>query len=209
MTSPADDPRTPLDPLGGDGPGSDSGSLFRLLYAELRAMAQHELGRERVGHTLDATALVHEAFVRLSDRADGGGPKWNSPGAFFSVAAQVMRRVLVDHARTRGRAKRGGGREGVIRESLTAIAAPDHSSPVDVLALDQAMNKLALEDPIAARVVEMRFFAGLEERIIGEALGISERTVRRHWTFAKAWLFRELGRADHNPAPNHDKVDTP
>ncbi len=209
MNSPPDRQRAPTDPQGGNPPASDSGSLFRLLYSELRAMAQVELGRERAGHTLDATALVHEAFVRLSDRAEGGAPRWNSPGAFFSVAAQVMRRVLVDHARTRGRVKRGGGRGGATREPLTGIASPDQTNAVDVLALDEAMTKLALAEPIAAKVVEMRFFAGLEERIIGETLGISERTVRRHWTFAKAWLFRELGRADQGPTPGPGKADTP
>jgi RNA polymerase sigma factor (TIGR02999 family) len=168
-----------------------SESAFPLLYSQLRAMAQNELANERTGHTLDATALVHEAFLKLSAGPDSA---WQSKAHFCAVAARAMRCVLVDHARTRGRLKRGGGADPARRESLAMIGAPDRAQPIDVLALDEALTRLAEQEPAAASVVEMRFFAGMEERVIGDALGISERTVRRHWVYAKAWLHRELSR---------------
>jgi RNA polymerase sigma-70 factor, ECF subfamily len=163
--------------------------MFPLLYAELRALAQHAMDNERTGHTLDATALVNEAYLKLSGMS---GTRWRNRAEFCGLAAQAMRRVLVDHARTRGRVKRGGGAR---RQQLIEVAAPDQPHPIDVLALDEALTRLAEEDSGAARIVEMRFFAGLEVKVIGQAMGVTERTVRRQWTFAKAWLYRELGRA--------------
>lgn len=169
---------------------SGSGEMFPLLYAELRALAQGAMANERTAHTLNATAVVHEAYLKLSRLPDA---PWSSRAQFFALAAQAMRRVLVDHARARGRAKRGGRAR---REFPTELAAPGEDRPIDAVALDEALTRLAEEEPVAAGVVEMRFFAGLQERVIGEALGVTERTVRRHWTFAKAWLYRELRRAD-------------
>ncbi len=163
--------------------------MFPLLYAELRALAQSAMANERTAHTLNATAVVHEAYLKLSGLPDA---PWRSRAEFFALAARAMRRVLVDHARTRGRGKRGGGAR---REFPTELAAPGEDRRIDAVALDEALTRLAAEEPVAAGVVEMRFFAGLEERVIGEALGVTERTVRRHWTFAKAWLYRELRRA--------------
>ena len=164
--------------------------MFPLLYTELRALAQSAMANERTAHTLNATAVVHEAYLKLSNMAEA---PWRSRAQFFALAAQAMRRVLVDHARTRGRAKRGGGAR---REFPDELAAPGEDCRIDAVALDEALTRLAVEEPVAARVVEMRFFAGLEERVIGEALGVTERTVRRHWTFAKAWLYRELRRPE-------------
>jgi len=177
-------------PASGEGPPSGSGEIFLLLYGELKALAQSQLAGERDGHTLNATALVHEAYLKLSGSQRS---PWQSDAHFCAVAAQAMRRVLVDHARARGRLKRGGGAK---RTELTGIAAPEDIRSIDVLALDEALTRLSAEEPVAARVVEMRFFAGLQEKLIGEALGVTERTVRRHWTFAKAWLYRELSRTD-------------
>ena len=167
--------------------------MFQILYTELRVLAQRALANERAGHSLNATALVHEAYLKLADHTS---TRWQNRAHFCALAAQAMRRVLVDHARTRGRIKRGGGEVGA-RLGLTGIAAPDEGNPIDVLALDKALTRLAASEPDAARVVEMRFFAGLEEKVVGEAMGVTERTVRRHWTFAKAWLYRELDRAEH------------
>jgi RNA polymerase sigma-70 factor (ECF subfamily) len=182
-------PKLPSQPESpADQPGSGATELFPLLYAELRAVAQRALENERAGHTLDATALVNEAYLKLA--ATGGGVG-RSRADFFAIAAQAMRRVLVDHARTRRRLKRGGGAR---REALPEIAGPDHSHPIDVLALDEALTRLSAEDADAAKVVEMRFFAGMEPRVIALAMGVTERTIRRHWTFAKAWLYRDLER---------------
>ena len=139
---------------------------------------------------MNATALVHEAYLKLADHTSS---RWRNRAHFCALAAQAMRRVLVDHARTRGRVKRGGNAE---RVGLTGIAAPDEGAPIDILVLDEALTRLAHLEPDAARVVEMRFFAGLDEKVVGEAMGVTERTVRRHWTFAKAWLYRELDRAE-------------
>ncbi len=188
----------------GDTPAEAGGGLYALLYAELRALAQREMGNERKAHTLSATALVNEVYIKLTrEPADGKKvmPAWESDrGQFFAMAAQAMRRILVDHARTRDRQKRGGGGKREDTSGLEELAAPPNFAQsgttlrgqIDTLALDEALSRLANEEPEAAKVVEMRFFAGLPEATIAQALGVSERTVRRHWTFAKAWLYREL-----------------
>jgi len=170
--------------LAGDAAASEE--IFQLVYAELRAMAQTQMSQERPGHTLNATALVHEAYVKMNA---GARSPWQSQSHFCAVAAQAMRRILVDHARSRGRIKRGAG---LRRQELFDIAAPDQSQSFDVLTLDEALSRLAALEPVAARVVEMRYFAGLTEQAIAGAMGISDRTVRRHWVFAKAWLYRDL-----------------
>jgi RNA polymerase sigma-70 factor, ECF subfamily len=159
--------------------------VLRLVYSRLHDMAEDQLRREGPGHTLQPTALVNEAYLKLSDQR---GP-WRNRSHFYAIAAQAMRRVLVDHARARDSKKRGDG--------IRPIALPEDGpaaprKEVDLLALDESLQRLAEVDPESARVVEMRFFAGMEVEAIGEFLGVSERTVRRHWVYAKAWLSREL-----------------
>lgn len=167
-----------------------TGRAFELLYDELRRLAAALLGRERAGHTLQPTALVHEAYARLVDqrRAD-----WSGRAHFLGIAGQAMRRVLVDHARQRVAAKRGGKQE---RVTLSAVPGVD-ATGFELIELDDALNKLAAESERAARVAELKVFAGLTGEEIAEALGVSRRTVSGDWTVARAWLARELA----DPAP--------
>lgn len=157
--------------------------LLPLVYDELRRLAGRQLDRERAGHTLGATALVHEAYVKLSGSGTCGAV---DRAHFLAIAARAMRQVLVDHARRRARAKRGGGWE---RTTLGEGDAAVEFRPDEMLALDRALEEL---DPRQREIVEYRFFAGMEEREIAEVLGISERTVRRDWVKARAWLYRSL-----------------
>jgi RNA polymerase sigma factor (TIGR02999 family) len=170
----------------------EAGALDRLVpivYGELRRQARRYLAREPEGHTLQTTALVHEAYLRLVDQRYA---RWESRTQFFAVAAQVMRRVLVDHARAHGAAKRGGAAISVpLEESTAPVPEPD----VDVVALDEALTRLAAFDPRQARVVELRYFAGLDVGEAAEVLGVSPATVKRDWTVARAWLRRELAPA--------------
>jgi RNA polymerase sigma factor (TIGR02999 family) len=172
----------------GAGDAGASEALVPLVYAELRRQARRALRREREGHTLQATALVHEAWLRLDGQHD---VPWESRTQFLAVAAQMMRRVLVDHARTRRALKRGGGggTQVTLSEADHAVAAPD---AVDVLALDDALARLAILDPRKARLVELRYFAGLSIPEAAAALGISQATVIRDWAVARMWLRREL-----------------
>lgn len=168
----------------------EAGAVARVLplvYARLKVMAADRMKRERHGHTLQPTALVHEAFVKLRE----SGVAWENEAHFFAVAARAMRQVLIDHARARGRDKRGGDADRFRIEDAD-IPAPAARGEVDLLDLDAALARLAAHDELAARIVEMRFFAGMEVQIIAEALGISDRTVRRHWVYAKAWLARDM-----------------
>jgi RNA polymerase sigma factor (TIGR02999 family) len=159
--------------------------LVPFVYAELRRLARGQLRREQAGHSLQPTALVHEAYLRLV-RAD---VDWRDRTHFLSVAARVMRRILVEHARARRARKRGGNEQQV---GLTGpIAAPD-AHPIDVLVLDQAMDRLQLLDPRQASIVELCYFGGLTVREVGQTLGISEATVHRDLRHARAWLRREL-----------------
>ena len=161
--------------------------LVPLVYGQLRRQARLQLRHERAGHTLQPTALVHEAFLRLVGQSRA---QWQNREHFFAVAARAMRRVLVDHARARAAAKRGDGR------TLIALdEAPDPAAPpaVDVLALDQTLDRLAAIDLRQARVVELRYFAGLSAPETAAALEVSLATVNRDWAMARAWLFRELG----------------
>lgn len=161
--------------------------LLPLVYDELRRLAAAQLGRESAGHTLQATALVHEAFLRLVGGA--GRDEWDHRGHFFAAAAESMRRILVDHARRKNALKRGGGQVRHDAE-LYAITLPE---PVeDLVALDEALTKLAAEDPERARLVELRYFAGLTIEESAAAMGISAATAKRYWTYARAWLYREL-----------------
>jgi RNA polymerase sigma factor (TIGR02999 family) len=179
----------------GAGDAHASDALASLVYAELRRQAQRALRREGTGHTLQPTALVHEAWIRLDDQL---GARWESRTQFFAVAAQMMRRVLVDHARTRQALKRGGaGGHAAARVTLGAVdregaeAAPSLDA-VDLLALDDALARLAALDPQKARLVELRYFAGLSIPEAAEALGVSPATVGREWAVARLWLRREL-----------------
>jgi RNA polymerase sigma-70 factor (ECF subfamily) len=165
-----------------------------LLYERLRAIAASHLAGERTDHTLQATALVHEAFLRLLDRQ----MPYAGEAHFLAAASQAMRRILVDHARGRGRKKRGAGFEKV---DLVECADPIASNELDLVELDDAIERLALKDQQSARVVELRFFAGMDEREVAEVLGVSDRSVRRYWIHAKAWLARELlGDGTETPA---------
>jgi RNA polymerase sigma factor (TIGR02999 family) len=166
--------------------------LLPLVYDELRRLAAQKLAQEKSGQTLQATALVHEAYVRLvgSGDADGGREqRWDGRGHFFAAAAEAMRRILIDHAREKRALKRGGGRK---RLHLDAIDLATRATPDQLLALDDALAKLARQDAAAARLVELRYFAGLTVDEAGKALGISTATAYRHWNYARAWLHGEL-----------------
>jgi len=159
--------------------------LIPLVYEELRRMADGYMRRERPGHTLQTTALVHEAYLKLLGQHSG----WRNRAHFFGIAAQVMRRVLVDHARGQVREKRGGGR-ALVPLDEAFVFSPDHSE--EFLELNSALDKLAAFDARQAKIVEMRFFAGLTVEETAQVLGISPKTVKRDWTVAKAWLHGEL-----------------
>ena len=163
--------------------------LFPLVYDELRRIAHGQLSRERAGHTLDTTALVHEAYFKLVDQTR---VVWTDRGHFFAIAAQMMRRILVDHARHERRAKRGGGVVHVGFEDALEAPSEPPLEVLDTLALDRALQKLEALDPEQGRIVEMRFFGGLTIEETASALGISPTTVKREWTVAKGYLHREL-----------------
>ena len=171
----------------GAGDAAAGDALVPLVYAELRRQAKRTLRREGEGHTLQATALVHEAWLRLDGQHEA---RWESRTQFLAVAAQMMRRVLVDHARTRRALKRGGGGTQVTLGDADHAAAA--SDAVDVLALDDALARLALLDPRKARLVELRYFAGMSIPEAAAALGVSQATVGREWAVARMWLRREL-----------------
>ena len=167
--------------------------LLPLVYDELRRLAAQHLAGEQPGQTLQATALVHEAYLRLL--GNGPEPHWNSRGHFFAAAAQAMRHILVDNARRKRRPKHGGGRRRVALDA--ALPAP----PADadgLLALDDALSRLAAEDPEAARIVHLRYYAGLSVEEAAQTLGISRAAAYREWAFARAWLLQAL--SDGEPA---------
>ena len=170
----------------GAGDAGASDALVPLVYDELRRQARRALRREGEGHTLQATALVHEAWLRLDAQHDA---RWESRSQFLAVAAQTMRRVLVDHARARRALKRGGGDVQITLGDAYSAVAPD---AVDVLALDEALARLAVMDARKARLVELRYFAGLSIPEAAAALGVSQATVIREWAVARMWLRREL-----------------
>jgi RNA polymerase sigma factor (TIGR02999 family) len=173
-----------------EGDPNAAAQLFPLVYAELRNLARQRMANERAGHTLQATALVHEVYLKLL--GSDGGP-WASRKQFFFAAAEAMRQILIDYARARGGLKRGGGRK---RVPLGIIdIATDEQIP-QILALDEAISRLEKVSPDVAAVVRLRFYAGLSVEETAEALGISPRTVKREWTYARATLFRELGQTD-------------
>ena len=167
--------------------------LLPLVYDELRKLAAQKLAQEKPGQTLQATALVHEAYLRLVDVQKA--QHWNSRGHFFAAAAEAIRRILVENARRKGRQKHGGDRRRVDLDAAVTVADPAD----DLLALDEALGRLAAVDALAAKLVTLRYFSGLTMSAAADALGISLRSAERNWTYAKSWLHREL--SDTDPAP--------
>ncbi len=160
--------------------------LLPLVYDELRMLAAQKLSHESPGQTLQATALVHEAYLRL---VGSGGDRWANRTYFFGAAAEAMRRILVEHARKRKSKKRGGGRNRVDFMSADVMA---EESPDDLIAMDEALTKLSEADPPKAELVKLRFFAGLSFEQAAELLGVSPATARRHWNYARAWLYGRI-----------------
>ena len=180
---------TPLLLAWGKGDQSAGDQLLPAVYAELHRQAARAMRREADDHTLQATALVHEAYLRLVDQRR---IEWRNRAQFFGVAAQTMRRILVDHARGQHAAKRGGGMQQITLSDANQPAAADSDNSVDILALHDALDRLAALDPEQARLVELRYFGGLNIEETADALGISPATVKREWAVARAWLRREL-----------------
>ncbi len=184
--------------------------ITALLYQELRALAQRHLHRERPNHTIQRTALVHEAFLRLADQQS---VDWQSRAHFFALASSIMRRILVDHARARQAAKRGGGAAVLSLDQMAEGKESDETAPTcgrdaiaeprdktdedkdDIAAIDEVLTRLATVDSRQAQIVEMRYFGGLTIEETAQALNISDATVKREWTLARAWLRRELSRS--------------
>jgi RNA polymerase sigma factor (TIGR02999 family) len=171
-----------------DGNHVDEAALLPLVYDHLRAIAARQMERERDGHILQATALVHEAYLRLVGRESLA---WTSKAHFYGAAAEAMRRILLDHARARDTLKRGGKR---VRLALDIVDLATRESPAEILAVDEALSRLERQDARMASIVKLRFFAGLSEKEASHALGVSPRTLRREWTIARAFLHRELSR---------------
>ncbi|MGI8917277.1 MAG: sigma-70 family RNA polymerase sigma factor [Pyrinomonadaceae bacterium] len=170
-------------------PDHSGDALLKLVYAELRRQAHRYLLKERVGHTLQTTALVHEAYLKLVEQKSVA---WESRSHFFAIAATMMRRILIDYAKTKHRVRRGGVQSDLPLEDALTIRASE--TDFDLLVLDEALNRLSAKEAQLAKVVELRFFSGLDVGETAEVLGISESTVKRDWQMAKAWLHRELQR---------------
>ena len=162
-------------------------AFLTLVYDELRRQAHRYLQKERRGHTLQTTALVHEAYLKLIKQKN---VEWESRTHFFGIAATIMRRILIDYAKTRHRVRRGGASDDLPLENALTVAVSDTN--FDLLELDEALNRLAEKEAHLAKVVELRFFSGLDVVETAEVLGVSESTVKRDWAMAKAWLHREL-----------------
>ena len=160
--------------------------LLPLVYEELRKLASYKMAHEAAGQTLQATALVHEAWLRL---AGAENQRWQNRGHFFAAAAEAMRRILIDRARRRQRIRHGGGQNRVDIDEVEIAASGNDER---LLQIHEALDRLAVEDPVKAEVVKMRFFVGMADREVAEVLGLSERTVERHWAYAKSWLFRAI-----------------
>jgi RNA polymerase sigma factor (TIGR02999 family) len=175
--------------------------LLPFVYNELRRLAAQRLTHEAPGQTLQATALVHEAYLRLV----GGDPNrpWNGRGHFFAAAAEAMRRILVEKARARKRIRQGGDRQRIQLDEALDLHRPAHAgcSPDDLLALDDALTRLAALNPVRAELVKLRFFAGLTTAKAAEALGVSVATAERYWTFARTWLYAELSPGEEKERP--------
>ena len=178
----------------GNGDKAALDSLMPIVYDELRRLARHHLRRERAGHTLQTTALVNQAYLRLVDQRK---VQWQNRAHFFALSAQLMRRILLDHARRRHKAKRGGD---AVRVSLDESAIVTGERDVQLIALDDALRRLEEVDERKSKVVELRFFGGLNIDETAEAMRISPATVRREWSMAKAWLYREISGENPNEA---------
>jgi RNA polymerase sigma factor (TIGR02999 family) len=168
--------------------------LLPLIYDDLRKLAAHKLAAEAPGQTLQATALVHEAYLRLVDTEEV--QHWESRRHFFAAAAEAMRRILVDSARHKRTEKHGGQMQRLNLDDADSVA---ESRSTDVLALDEALTKLAAEDPVKAQLVTLRYFAGLSVQEAADAMGISRATADRYWSYARTWLYCELGGKDEGP----------
>jgi RNA polymerase sigma factor (TIGR02999 family) len=164
--------------------------LLPLVYDELRKLAAQRLAQEKPGQTLQATALVHEAYLRLV--GVGANPCWENRGHFFAAAAEAMRRILIDEARRKHSRKRGGDLRRVELDAGALLAAAEDDATEDLLALDEALNQLESEDPFKARLVKLRYFAGLSLAQAAAALGISTATTKRHWVYARSWLYGKV-----------------
>jgi RNA polymerase sigma factor (TIGR02999 family) len=177
--------------------------LLPLVYDELRRLAAEKLAQERPGQTLQATALVHEAYLRLVevDKAQ----HWDSRRHFFAAAALAMRRILIDNARRKRTAKHGGGLQ---RLHLHDVDVPAGTRSPDLLALDEALTKLAAEDPVKAQLVTLRYFGGLSVQEAAETLGISRATADRYWSYARLWLYCELRGTDHGPGSEENSSES-
>jgi len=170
----------------GEGDLKAGDELFSLVYDELRTMAAAKMAHEGPGQTLQPTALVHEAWLRLGGDAQ---PNWNNRAHYFAAASEAMRRILIERARSKARLRRGGEWQRVDFENVT-VAIEDADDTV--LAVNEAIEKLAAQDSLKAEIVKLRYFAGMSHQEIADALGVAEPTVRRHWTFARSWLYAEL-----------------
>lgn len=169
-----------------DGDGERADQILPLVYSELRRLAKYKMAHEPAGHTLQATALVHEAWLRLIGPQE---PKWNGRVHFFSAAAEAMRRILVERARRKLAQKHGGGQA---RIDIDAVEIPEDQSPEKLLCVHEALDELAADAPLQAEVVKLRFFVGMSHAEIAVALGISEKTSKRYWAHAKAWLSQKI-----------------
>lgn len=194
MSEPAAREITQLLKAWGEGDPSALDQLAPLVYAELHRLARGYMRGEREGHLLQTTALINEAWVRLIDWQDA---RWQNRAHFFGVAAQMMRRILVDFARERGASKRGGSAQQVVLEEAVLVSA---NRSADIIALDEALNTLADFDARKSRIVEMRFFGGLDVEETAAVLKLSSRTVKREWNLARAWLYQELMQDKRNEA---------
>jgi len=177
---------------GGNSHSADA--LLQLTYDELRKLAAYRLAQEKPGHTLQATALVHEAYLRLigPENSNGTAQAWNGSGHFFSAAAEAMRRILIESARRKHSRKRGGGQHVVSLNNIEVSEAPGGLPLDDLLALDEALERLATLDARKAKLVKLRLYAGLSVAEAAQVLGISRATAVRHWDFSRSWLFAEL-----------------
>ncbi len=175
-------------------------TLFSIVYDELRRLAESHLRHERDNHTLQATALVHEAYLKLIDQRH---VHKRDRAYFFALASQAIRRILVDHARARNRKKRVGSRQQLSLDEGIGLVADNE---VDVLGIDEALERLASIHPEKARVVEMRFFGGLTTEEAAEVLGVTTRTAERYWQYARAWLYREIAGQSDDESPSQDDV---
>ncbi len=192
--------RTPITRLLRDWQGGDAEALERLIplvYRELHALASRHLSRERPGHTLQTTALVHEAYLRLAEQRQ---VDWKGRAQFFGIAARLMRRILVDHARRERRAKRGGGAPHLSLELAAGVPGRGSVDAVDACALDRALSRLEAADPQQARVVELRFVGGMTVEETAQVMDVSPATVKRDWAVARAWLYREMSAGAAPPA---------